>query len=185
MTVKIPINKAMERIFAINWEPDDARVGSQIALLQEYLRRAALWAKTLDCTEQWPFFDIAAIAVGVDPSQRADNAQVEVLRHHFSQAPFYTIGIIENTCEWFLHWQVVKNQPEVRKFNLPDPYEPLIILYERGGIFSTEHGLFNFEAASFPRGTWMQHDRDFPVVLLESAALDRLDGYSGDQVLVN
>lgn len=185
MTVKISTKKAIERILAINWEPDDTRVGSHIALLQEYLRRAALWAKVLNCTEQWPFFDIAAIAVGVDPSQRADNAQIEALRDYFSATPFYVVGIIEKTCEWFLHWQVVKNQEKVRKFNLPDPYEPLILLYERGGIFSTEHGFFNFTAASFPRGTWTQHDRDLPVVELESAALDRLDGYSGDRVLVN
>lgn len=44
------------------------------------------------------------------------------------------------------------------EFTLPEPYEPLIIMYERGGIFSMEHGFFDFAVGSFPRGKWQQYD---------------------------
>jgi hypothetical protein len=60
MTAKTITDTALERILAIKWEPDDSRVNSHIALLREYLRRAVLWAKALDCTDEWPFFDVAA-----------------------------------------------------------------------------------------------------------------------------
>ncbi|WP_199248338.1 hypothetical protein [[Phormidium] sp. ETS-05] len=160
MTAQITVNSAMERILAIKWEPDDSRVSSHIALLREYLRRAALWATALNCTDEWPFFDVAA---HMCPLQRAGDAQVEALGIHFSAQPFYTAGIIEKTCEWFLHWDAVQNRPEVTKFALPDPYEPLIKMYENGGIFSTEHGFFNFEVGGFPRGTWSDYYKLAPL----------------------
>lgn len=31
-------------------------------------------------------------------------------------------------------------------------------MYERGGIFSMEHGFFDFAVGSFPRGKWQQYD---------------------------
>ncbi|MBW4496333.1 MAG: hypothetical protein KME26_25325 [Oscillatoria princeps RMCB-10] len=172
MTAQTSVDSAMERILAIKWEPDDSRASSHIALLREYLRRAALWAKALNCTDEWPFFDVAA---HICPLQRAGDAKVEALGRHFSEAPFYATGIIEKTCEWFLHWDAVKNRPEVTKFALPDPYEPLIIMYERGGIFSTEHGFFNFEVGGFPRGTWSDHYQLSPAIELDVRALEELD----------
>lgn len=155
MTAKTITDTALERILAIKWEPDDSRVNSHIALLREYLRRAALWAKALDCTDEWPFFDVAA---HICPLECADDTNVKLLKTHFTETPFYVAGMIEKTCEWFLHWDRVKNLPKVSEFTLPELYEPLIIMYERGGIFSMEHGFFDFAVGSFPRGKWQQYD---------------------------
>jgi hypothetical protein len=156
MTAKTITDTALDRILAIKWEPDDSRVNSHIALLREYLRRAALWAKALDCTDEWPFFDVAA---RICLLECADDTNVKVLKTHFTETPFYVAGIIEKTCEWFLHWDRVKNLPKVSEFTLPEPYEPLIVMYERGGIFSMEHGFFDFAVGSFPRGKWQQYEK--------------------------
>jgi hypothetical protein len=173
MTVKTSTDTALERILAIKWEPDDSRVNSHIALLREYLRRAALWAKALDCTDEWPFFDVAAHIGALD----ADETQVKKLKTHFMETPFYVAGIIEKTCEWFFHWERVKNLPKISEFTLPEPYEPLIVMYERGGIFSMEHGFFDFAVRSFPRGKWHKYDQIRPLLELDTRTLDELDIY--------
>lgn len=211
MTLQTSVDTAIDRILAINWEPDDTRTSSHVALLQEYLRRAAWWAVALDCTEEWPFFDIAA---HISPSFQPENLHRERLEQHFSQVPFYVTKVIENTCQWFVQWERVKHLPEVSsyvnsnpenlpgfrvcrknpgqkvslikdvysfKFPLPHPYEPLILLYERGGIFYSEHGFFCFAGASLPRGTWRGHYKSESVVCqLDAEALDNLDGNFGE-----
>ncbi len=177
MTAKTITDTALERILAIKWEPDDSRVNSHIALLREYLRRAALWAKALDCIDEWPFFDVAA---HICPLECADDTNVKVLNTHFTETPFYVAGMIEKTCEWFLHWERVKNLPKVSEVTLPEPYEPLIIMYERGGIFSMEHGFFDFAVGSFPRGKWQQYEEIIPLLKLDTITLDRVDIDSGD-----
>jgi hypothetical protein len=164
------VDRTIERIKAITWELKDFRVASHIALFKEYLRRASLWAKALNCTDKWPLFDVAA---QIDPSLRFDEAKVEALRRHLK--PFVLSGTIKQTCEWFVHWAVVKNSPEVAKIALPDPYDPLILLYERGGDFSFEQGFFDFPVGGFPRGKLSDHYNFSPHILLDEQVLDQLD----------
>ncbi|MGL4497579.1 MAG: hypothetical protein ACRCU2_00830 [Planktothrix sp.] len=195
------VDTAIDRILAINWEPNDTRTNSHVVLLQEYLRRAALWAEALNCTDEWPFFDVVA---HLSPSLQPENHHLERLEQHFSQVPFYVTEVIEKTCRWFVFWEGVKKSSEYHKFldslkqhnnrvnlgmfldvlcfnDLPHPYEPLILLYERGGIFYSEHGFFCFEDAAVPRGTWREHwQPEAAVGQLNAEALDNLDGNFGE-----
>ncbi|MCT7954077.1 hypothetical protein [Laspinema palackyanum] len=179
MTIQTSADTAIDRILAINWEPDDTRTNSHVALLQEYLRRAALWAEALNCTDEWPFFDVGA---HIFPSVQAEKRYLERLEQHFSQVPFYVTDVIEKTCRWFVQWEGIKHLPEVTLVDfwnrpLPHPYEPLILLYDRGGIFYSEHGFFCFEDAALPRGTWREHwQPESAVCQLDTEALDNLDG---------
>ncbi|MBD2770055.1 hypothetical protein IC235_19375 [Hymenobacter sp. BT664] len=170
MTQDDSVDQAIARIKAIDWELKDYRAASHIALLKEYLRRASLWATALDCADKWPFFDVAA---QIDFSLRLDEAKVEALKRYL--APFPVSRTIRRMCEWFVHWAVVKNSPQVTKTALPDPYEPLILLYERGGDFYLEQGFFHFPVGCFPRGTCSQHYNLVPHILLDEQVLDRLD----------
>ncbi len=170
MTQYNSADTAIERIKAINWKLNDSRTASHIALFREYLRRASLWAKTLGCTDEWPFFDVAA---QLNPSLRADEAKVEVLKRHLKQ--FCLSRPIKRTCKWFVHWAIVKNKPEVTKFGLPDPYDPLIVMYERGGDFYMEHGFFHFCVGCFPIGNWSQYNSLSPNIVLDEQVLDQLD----------
>jgi hypothetical protein len=166
------VDDAIARIQAITWEPNYSRVGSHVLLLREYLRRAALWTKALDCTHEWPFFNVAAY---VNPSLRADPIKVGMLKKHFDHAPFYVSGVIERTCGWFVQWAVVKDRPEATSFGLPDPFEPLILMYERGGIFTTENSFFDFVGFALPKGRWGDHYGLSPIIELNREVLDQID----------
>jgi hypothetical protein len=58
---------------------------------------------------------------------------------------------------------------------LPDPYDPLILLYERGGDFYFEQGCFHFPVGCFPRGRLSDHYSLSPHILLDEQVLDQLD----------
>jgi hypothetical protein len=69
----------------------------------------------------------------------------------------------------------------IAKYDLSDPYEPLIRLYERGGNFYTEHGYINVFTVGIPykyRGCQAYDSRTL-FVTLDDGALDRLDA-TGD-----
>ncbi|MFH8374006.1 hypothetical protein [Streptomyces cyaneofuscatus] len=60
-----PSRTVPDRLRAIDWDDDQAasrHAHSRALLMREYLRRAALWAKTYGAEESWPFFDIASAA---------------------------------------------------------------------------------------------------------------------------
>jgi hypothetical protein len=142
--------------------------------MREYLRRAALWAKLLQATEHWPFFNVAGF---VDPEVRAEPGVVKQLETALQ--PFSLWPAIKMTCIWYLHWQAFRRDraEDVAGANLPDPFEPLIRFYERGGRFFTEHGFINIDVVGIPaqvRG-WQAYDSPAPFVALEDSVLDHLD----------
>ncbi|NJL69907.1 MAG: hypothetical protein HC894_31345 [Microcoleus sp. SM1_3_4] len=69
----------------------------------------------------------------------------------------------------------METSPIVKQYAFPNPYEPLILMYDRGGIFYTEHGFFCVNIASFPRKDWSHYEHLTPLLQLESSVLDRLD----------
>jgi hypothetical protein len=158
---------------------------SHVALMREYLRPAALWAKRLEATDHWPFFDVASL---ITAEVRAEPQSVE--RLEAALQPFSLWPTIKKTCIWYLHWhRLVQSRPEaVAGYRLPDPFEPLVRFYERGGRFSTKHGFINVDTAGIPakvRG-WQAFDSTTPFVDLDDRALDRLDAVAastGDTTL--
>ncbi|SRR5579883_411663 len=168
-------NEALRRLLAINWGTVAERgQESHVALMREYLRRAALWAKCLEATDHWPFFDVASL---IAPAVRAEPRVVE--RLEAALQPFSLWPTIKKTCIWYLHWQRLEQcrAEAVAGHKLPEPFEPLIRFYERGGRFSTEHGFINVDRVGIPakvRG-WQAFDSTTPFVALDDRALDRLD----------
>ncbi|HLL01718.1 MAG TPA: hypothetical protein VK539_14105 [Myxococcaceae bacterium] len=75
------VTATAKRITAINWAGSFDKTPSRVALLREYLRRAAWWASAVKSAE-WPFFDIAA---AVNPQVRAAPAQIEAVEAHLSE----------------------------------------------------------------------------------------------------
>jgi hypothetical protein len=158
----------------MTWHFDETRVRSYVSLLQEYLRRAALWAKALKATTSWPFFDVAFL---VAPTVRAEETIMEALEA--ALAPQSLTQSMKKTCSWYLHWATVESKcPKcVARYHVPDPFEPLIRFYERGGRFSTEHGFINIGLVAIPasvRGL-KEYDSKKAIVSLDERALNRLD----------
>lgn len=170
MIANITSQNALDRLYAINWQADDTRIRSHVALFREYLRRSAIWAKALNCTELWPFFDIAT---RISPDSGVSQDKIDRLAQHL--AAFHLSKNVKQTCQWYLHFCEIETIPIVKQYDLPTPYEPLILMYERGATFYTEHGFFCVSIASIPRKDWSHYERLTPLLPLESSVLDRLD----------
>lgn len=163
-------SRMLSRLLAINWHGDQLRTRSRVALFREYLRRATLWARALDCTSEWPFFDVAW---HVDPTLRARPPLVEALDRRLSEIPLWSA--VRDTCVWSLQWAAVQAHSRGSSPALDDPFEPLVRMYERGGGFTSEHGFIQVDFASLRLGAWRDHDQPEPVVRLDDATLDALD----------
>ena len=150
---------------------------SRVSLMREYLRRAARWAESLNCTSEWPFFDIAA---HVDPTVRADPVLVTRIEKNFEAHPAWPP--VRDTSIWALQWAQLKAiSPSSIPPHLEDPFEPLILMYERGGGFTTEHGFVDVDMAGIPLRSWRDHLSSQPIVELDAATLDRLDAQGRPQ----
>ncbi|WP_437112455.1 hypothetical protein [Streptomyces cinnamoneus] len=164
----------MNRLTAINWTDyaaGDRHAVSRTLLMREFLRRAALWVEYLGGSDRWPFIDIAE---RVDPSVRADEQLIEQLDEFMSDhVPEYNA---RRACRAAVHWEMLREHTQVGLPDLEDPYEPLIVLYERGGVFFVENGVADFEQLRrVPLRSWQANVATDPIVQLDRSVLDALD----------
>ncbi|MCX4677089.1 hypothetical protein OG413_17570 [Streptomyces sp. NBC_01433] len=142
----------LERLRAGEWDGDwddaFAHVMSRQLLMREYLRRAALWAEAFPAKSSWPFFDITRY---VDP-----NFQLSPDIAHELDAFLRTrlSGLVKTTCAGAVRLAELRVQhPAVGADGLPDLYEPLILMYERGGEFMRDNaGALDLRGVSFRAG---------------------------------
>ena len=154
------------RLRAVDWAGDFTHTRSRVKLMREYLRRAAWWAQRLDRTPEWPFFDIAE---AIDPSVRADPELVDRTTEGLG---WYARRI----CAWALHLAELRTIAPEKIPDLDDPFEPLIVMFERGGDFTTANGRIEVDLAQFPIKSWIDYRTSDPVVSLDPQTLDELDG---------
>jgi hypothetical protein len=162
----------LARLSAVDWrgEAFDRR-RSRVALMREYMRRAALWARELDAASDWPFFDIATlIAPDLKPPQELAE-EMEALIYESVGWP--TV----RTCCWAaFRWAVLLDSGHPIPAGLPDPYEPLLLMFERGGGFYTEHVFIELDGASIMQKPMADYLSEEPVLAsLEPGYLDALD----------
>ncbi len=65
--------------------------------------------------------------------------------------------------------------PPAAHAELPDPYEPLLLFFERGGGFTVENRMVDVDSAGIPLRDRQRYLRGEPFVDLDRAALDALD----------
>ncbi|MER7107812.1 hypothetical protein [Streptomyces sp. NPDC000229] len=153
-----------------DWDTADDRAGSRAALLREFLRRSALWAQALDATDEWPFFDIAA---SVDPSVRAPSDLVAELDEYSAD---HVPGLrARKLCQFALHWAALEDAGVESARRHANPFEPLLLLFERGGAFNVENGVVDLAMYRVPIGRWQSHVDEEPLASLDPVALDQLD----------
>ncbi|WP_234327063.1 hypothetical protein [Streptomyces sp. NRRL WC-3742] len=173
-TGKSLTDEMTERLVNIKWtnvEGRNAHVASRAMLMVEYLRRAALWAEVLGGPSKWPFFDIAG---AVAPEVRIAPEVAEQLED-FLVANVGGIGT-ERACMAAVRWATLQDTPGVQLPDLPDPFEPLLLVYERGGeVIADESRTFNFGGRSVRIKPWQEHLSAEPAISLDPAVLDALD----------
>jgi hypothetical protein len=173
---------AFSRVKAIpsagNWMRGDHP--SDIVLMQEYLRRAALWAQALGSEKAWPFFNIAALAA---PDVPRPDDMFQQWKAHEREIE----GHFEFMTQWaiyaYLHWSSAARTPEVVRFELSSPYEPLIRLFERGGAFRREPSGFvevGGRVIGAPASGWGDYTRLPAWLWLDESTLNWLDTVAED-----
>ncbi|MDT0326812.1 RDD family protein [Nocardiopsis lambiniae] len=157
------------RIHAIDWNGNLDHTRSRVLLMREYLRRMALWTRTLDA-RGWPFYDLAEFAA---PGIRATDEVLKGVKDDPDIVrQFPTVG---KTCVWALHLAAARDAGASLP-DLPDPFEPLIRMYERGGGFSlSTTGTIDIDGAGIHRGTLLHHLGDTPKAPETDTELNALD----------
>jgi hypothetical protein len=162
----------LARLEAVDWKGDSGfdHRRSRVQLMAEYLRRAARWAQFLDAADEWPFFDIPA---HVDPSIQVPADQAKDL-----EALIYR-GIgwpsVETASRAALRWAALLDVGISLPPGLEDPYEPLLVMFDRGGGWTIEAGFIDVDGAAVRQQTWLDHLSTKPVTALDPATLDALD----------
>lgn len=162
----------IERLRAIDWSDGSAayeHANSRALLMREYLRRAAHWAQAYGVEESWPFFDIAEhVAPEVlTPSDAAAELEEAVT----GLAP----SSLKKTCRGAVRWAVLRGAGGELPRDLPDdPYEPLLLMYERGGGYFVEEFL-DLNGVLLRLGTMESSLSAAPFLTLAPATLDSLD----------
>ncbi|GIF08923.1 hypothetical protein [Actinoplanes siamensis] len=171
MTPDEAVHAMAVRLSLVDWERRGDKAWSKAALLKEYFRRAARWAIAYGCDTRVPFFDIAAC---VNSSIRADQNEIDHLLEKIvagrggwnakQMAPF------------ILHWAALRATPDIAlPPELEDPFEPIVLLFERGGGFHTEHGEVNLEWLSVPTSGWRKRADAPPMLAFTPEVLDEID----------
>lgn len=167
------VQATLARLLAIDWASDMTRTDSRVVLLKEYLRRSAVWADRLGLPEDWPFYDLAA---AVDPSVRADESLMEILADRVGSMGFYSP--LWRAIQAMMHWAAIRDAGQVPDDvgpDLSDPFEPLLLMLERGGDFDTEHGQFVVDAVVLPAQRYENLLRRAPMESLDAEVLDAMD----------
>ncbi|WP_189334786.1 hypothetical protein [Actinoplanes ianthinogenes] len=156
-----------ERIRAISWAQSMDHVYSRTLLMREFLRRAAVVVGDSG-PPGWPFCDLVAV---VDPSVRADAALVAEVAGAVRGAGQFTP--IPETCVAALHGARLAAE---RAVPWPDPFEPLLLMYERGGAFTFNGaGMIEVDLVGIPRRTPREYLSVAPIASLDAAYLDEAD----------
>ncbi|MFD7630365.1 hypothetical protein ACFV7Q_30820 [Streptomyces sp. NPDC059851] len=154
------------RLEEVDWIGSFDQARSRVALMREFLRRSALWARATGSAE-WPFFDIAA---RIDPSARIDADVVTGIAEKAGlQQP-----VVLDTLEWSLNFAVLS---DIRADlpDLPEPFVPLVLLSERGGGFGLDgSGHIEVDMAAISKGCMEDALERTPLDLSE-ASLSALD----------
>jgi hypothetical protein len=164
---------ALERLRAVDWDSDWDTVSghsrSRALLMREHMRRAALWARACGAEEKWPFFDVTEF---VDPTFRPAPEVESELEDYVARS----VGTpsMARTCRGAVHWAALRERGGVGLPDLPDPYEPLLLMYERGGGYSIEEYI-DLYGVMIPYGNFGSNLGAEPFLTLAPSTLDALD----------
>ncbi|WP_229071623.1 hypothetical protein [Actinoplanes sp. DH11] len=171
MTPDEAVRAVADRLRAVDWTHHGYRSWSQATLLEEYFRRMALWTAAYGCATHTPFYDLAQC---IDPAVRADQVVVDEVMQAIEAAD--AGWDVEDVTPFILHWAALRATPEADlPEGLEDPFEPLLLLFERDGAFHSAKGFVNFENLSVVMLKWRARASRPPLADLIPGALDEID----------
>ncbi|WP_141693612.1 hypothetical protein [Streptomyces sp. PTY087I2] len=160
------VRSLAQRFEIIEWSGDFSRTRSRVALMREFMRRSAIWARQINSRE-WPFYDVASHFASLDDI--GEEVSAPLMKSVEMQHP-----VVRDTVKWSLNFAALRDS-KIPLPDLPEPFAPLILMYERGGAFQLDGtGLIEIDAAAIPKGTAEQALKRQPISL-DSKYLDSLD----------
>ncbi|WP_274563168.1 hypothetical protein [Streptomyces spiramyceticus] len=164
----------LERLRAVDWSGDwDYAFGhaqSRRLLMHEHLRRSALWARACGAEDAWPFFDVTGY---VDPGFQLPSELAAELHEVLKKAAYSA----RKTCSGAVRFAELRAQGNATLPDLPDPYEPLILFYERGGEYlQDDAGFLDLTGVSIKPRSLQDHLVAMPFLTFRTTTLDALDG---------
>ncbi|MEU0626654.1 hypothetical protein [Streptomyces sp. NPDC005989] len=175
-----PPRAVLERLRAVDWYGDWDMAGShsrsRALLMREYMRRAALWAQAYGAEEQWPFFDVTGF---VDPTFRLDPRIESELEDYVA----HDVGTpsTARTCRGAVRWAALRERGGSGLADLPDPYEPLLLMYGRGGGYSIEE-FIDLYGVMITYGSFESNLDAEPFLTLAPGTLDALDAGAAGRI---
>lgn len=170
------LDRTLELILSLDWEYSLDHEGSNALLLQEHFRRMVLNTKKANPNNIFSTGDLGDM---VNPQARAPQDYVQKLRLHLLGK---TWPAFVHTLEYALHWSVARYTPPAEPLkSLPDPYKPILLMYQRGGTFTFDHKKDAFLLSLDNSGVmvnkqpWWHWNLKKPFIRLDDAALDQAD----------
>jgi len=172
------LERVLEKIKSIDWTvaeywmESDQHLKSNSKLLLEHYHRLASWCDALQ-KPYWPSVDVLHLFnLNIDDEREQD----EIHHQLILSASYLGFHAWIDWVKWF-HWLLVEEYATKAYLHLPDPFAPLIRMYERGGTYYTEHGFvyngrMGYRLAQFPREDYIHMSF---VSSLDDATLDALD----------
>ncbi|MEU2675208.1 hypothetical protein ABZ622_41820 [Streptomyces sp. NPDC007164] len=180
MSTELP-RTVLERLRSVDWYGDrdlaDSHSRSRALLMREYLRRAALWAQAYGAREEWPFFDVTEF---VDPAFRLDPEVESELEDYLA----HNVGTpsTARTCRGAVRWAALRAWSKAALPELPDPYEPLLLMYGRGGGYSIEE-FIDLYGVMIPYGNFESNLNAEPFPTPAPSTLDALDAGAAGRIM--
>ncbi|MER5867340.1 hypothetical protein [Kitasatospora sp. NPDC002040] len=163
----------LDRLSSIAWNDAvtaEKCANSRSALMAEYLRRMALWASAYEIGRPWPFIDLVE---HIDPSVRIGK---DVLDRIDDLIEDRAIGPkVARVCRNAVRWAELRGADTAALPDIADPFEPIIVLLERGGQFFTEGGIALLGFGGVPLAGVAENISRGPLERLDSDCLDELD----------
>lgn len=133
------ITIALKRVLALDFQnrrhSSESQISTHALLMKEYLRRMLLWKKALK-VDQWPFNSFS------EHFAKLTQLEGDKILHQLMTVSFPNARVA-GACAAFVFWSHVENRQEVKAFELPNPYEPLIRMFELGCWFSVESNMID------------------------------------------
>lgn len=149
---------------------------SGVLLFREYLRRLMIWKKVLN-----------------DENFRITNIDTHNLFLNFKDLPWSENFMLKddflNTFEqkgykckrryfdssfvyWYISWNIFNDHDEIKKYNLPNPYEPAALIFQRGQYVSQSEGQITIDHLFFNN---LKKNAHFTLPSLQHKFLDFVD----------
>ena len=115
------------------------------AHFKEYCRRMILREQELSLENEWPLFNIPAhFDIEYKERKKYNDLYLFLKENKLRLSPFSN-----SIMQWYVHFESIKEWPEVKNIDLPHPYEPIIRILEKGGYIHKEHGFYQINSGMF------------------------------------